>query len=49
MEYLNADILHTWSDESLAQYHQNIKAQMARLAMFESQVQAEWDYRYPQE
>ena len=49
MEYLNDDMLHTWTDESLLRYHLEIKKQMAILAIFESQIQAEWDTRYPQQ
>jgi hypothetical protein len=47
VESLNTNALREWSDELLAEYHRNIQKQLGRLSIFESQVQAEWDRRYP--
>jgi hypothetical protein len=48
-EYLNQHALETWSDEDLDLYHASLRYQIARLAIFEAQVQAVWDARYPKQ
>jgi hypothetical protein len=46
-EFLNSHALEEWDDTDLDLYHASLRYQIARLAIFEAQVQDEWDRRYP--
>ena len=48
-QIINQEALKDWSEEHLEKYQLYAQQMVARYAIINAQVQAEWDRRYPHE